>query len=59
MKQFLSSWKFWAIVALVVVAIVLVILFLTVPRFAQQIALFLVGLLAGSAVTKFILDRKK
>lgn len=49
-----KSYKFWLIVAAVVLAIVAVVLFFTVPKFAQVVGGGLVGFIIGFAAGYFV-----
>lgn len=54
MKELIKSWKFWVAIAAAVLIIVAVVLFFTVPKFAQVIGGGLVGLIIGFALGCFL-----
>lgn len=58
MKDLIKSWKFWLIVAAVVLAIVAVVLYFTVPKFAQVVGGALVGFIIGFATGYFVGKKK-
>ena len=57
MKDLVKNWKFWVAIAAALLAIVAVVLFFTVPKFAQVVGGGLVGLIIGFAIG-FILGKK-
>lgn len=58
MKDLLKSWKFWVALAAVVLVIVCIVLFFTVPEFAQVTGGALIGLIVGAILCYLFMMKK-